>query len=85
MMARLLNIIDVTGVTLIANAAIGLGLHQLGEADDGIQRRAQFVADIGKKLALRPVGSARFVERCGKHFTVGFDLLGHPVEVETQG
>ena len=31
-------------------------LHDLGEADDGVQRRAQLVADIGEELGLGPVG-----------------------------
>ena len=28
-------------------------LQQLGEADDGVQRRAQFVGHVGEKLALQ--------------------------------
>ncbi len=31
-------------------------LHHLGEADHGVQRRAQLVADIGEELGLGAVG-----------------------------
>ena len=33
--------------------------HDIGEADDGVQRGAQFVAHIGEETRLRPAGRFR--------------------------
>ena len=44
----------------------GIRFQHLGKAEDGVERRAQFVAHPGQELALRlirPVGLARFHER----------------------
>ncbi len=37
--------------------------HDLGKSDDGVERRAQFVAHVGEKIRLRLVGlsAARFL------------------------
>ena len=50
---------DVVAVLLIlvgAEHAEHAAAHDLGEADDGVQRRAQFVAHIGEEFGFRLVG-----------------------------
>ena len=51
--------VDVAGVFLILGMAERTEqrlLHHFGEADHGVERRAQLVADIGEELGLGAVG-----------------------------
>ncbi len=56
-LARGVDVADVFGVALVAKGAEQLGHHHLGEAVDGVQRGAQFVAHVGQELALGLVGA----------------------------
>ena len=50
---------DIAGVFLVlgmAERAEQRLLHHLGEADDGVERRAQLVADIGEELGFGAIG-----------------------------
>ena len=40
-----------------AERAEDAALHDLGEADDGVERRAQLVAHVGEELGLGAVGA----------------------------
>ncbi len=56
MLAAVADVADVGDVALVAERTEQLALHHLGEADDGVERRAQFVADVGEELGLGAVG-----------------------------
>ena len=77
------GIVDQLGVFLAARAVEPhpLLVHQhVREADDGIERRAQFVAHVGEKFHLRGIGligfGARVIERLLLHLTLG-DVAHH--------
>ena len=51
---------DVAAILLVllrAERAEDAALHHLGEADDGVERRAQLVAHVGEELGLGAVGA----------------------------
>src|SRR5581483_4604138 len=52
MMAGMVDIRDIVEITRIAERPEELIADDIGEADDGIQGRAQLVAHIGKKMRL---------------------------------
>ena len=55
---------DVAGIFVISGIADGpqqLDLHHLGEADDGVERRAQLMAGVGEEVGLAVVGRFRLV------------------------
>src|SRR6185312_1177216 len=54
--AALQNVGDVGGVILVVELAEQLALHDLGEADDGVERRAQLVAHVGDEARLGAAG-----------------------------
>ena len=54
--AALVDVLAVFVVFRRAERAEHARLHDLREADDGVERRAQLVADIGEELGLGPVG-----------------------------
>ena len=56
------------------------GLQQLGEADDGVERRAQLVRHLGQELRLGAVGALGLVARCHQRL-LGF-LARRDVEAE---
>ena len=52
------------GLDVVAEPVVpGFLFQHLGEADDGVQRRAQLVAHVGQELTLRPGGIHRAVPR----------------------
>ena len=78
--------VDVGGilpVALIAQGAIELVPQDLGKADDGVERRAQFVAHIGEEFRFRPVGALRqflgFLQLPFRALAIG-DIDHHAVE-----
>src|SRR5581483_6943320 len=50
--AGLVDVAQIIAVTLIADRSEALVHHHLREADDGVERRADLVADLGEKLGL---------------------------------
>ncbi|GAD60584.1 hypothetical protein MBEBAB_2834 [Brevundimonas abyssalis TAR-001] len=56
MLARVQDVDGVALVAFVAEGAEHLAGHDLGEAVDGVQRGAQFVAHIGQELALGLIG-----------------------------
>ena len=54
--AAVVDVLAVLGVLGRAERTEHPRLHDLREADDGVERRAQFVADIGEELRLGAVG-----------------------------
>ena len=53
MPARGVDILEILPVTFAADRAKAFLHHHFGKADDSIERCANFVADLGKKLGLR--------------------------------
>lgn len=56
MMAGMLDVAQILQVALVADGAEAFRGHHIGKADDGVQRRAQFVADIGEEAAFMQAG-----------------------------
>ena len=56
MLAAAGDILDVGGIARIAHRPEHLLVHDVGEADDGVERRAQLMAHIGQELALGMIG-----------------------------
>ena len=50
-------------------------MHQLGKADDAVERGAQLVGHVGKKLALQPVGFLDAAVLLFQLFAPSADLL----------
>ena len=50
------DVVDIGFVGRVVHRAMGAADHQLGEADDGVERRAQLMADIGEELRLGAIG-----------------------------
>ncbi len=48
--AALMDVLDIAFVALVADRAEPLLQHQLGEADDRVERRAHLVADLGEEV-----------------------------------
>ena len=46
------DVLDIFAVALVADRAEALGHDDLGEAGHGIERRADFVADLGEEFRL---------------------------------
>ncbi len=61
MLAAAVDVVGIGGILLVPDRAEHLHLHDLGKADDGVQGRAQFVADIGEEVGLGAVGDLRLV------------------------
>src|SRR5260370_7398190 len=59
MLAPVLNVVDIALLTVVERAVVLLG-QEIGETDDGVQRRPQFVAHGRKELFLKFVGPLRF-------------------------
>ncbi len=55
--AALADVAGVVEIAVIAETPEQPVLHDLGEADDGVQRRAQFVAHIGEEFGFGAVGA----------------------------
>ena len=55
-LAALVDVLAVVAILVAADRAEHFRLHDLGEADDGVERRAQLVAHIGEEARLRLVG-----------------------------
>src|SRR5690242_15121314 len=60
MLSAGMDVVDVTGLALI-HLAIAFVCEQFGEAQDGVERRAQLVAHRGEKLILELTGALRFI------------------------
>src|SRR3546814_2004581 len=61
--AAVVDVDGVLAVPLIAHRAEQLVLDDLGEPDDGVQRRAQLVAHVGKEVGLGATGQLGFLLR----------------------
>ena len=59
MRTAVVDIADVLDVLPVLDGAIHLVTHDFRESDDGVQRGTQFMAHVGQKLRLRPVGHLR--------------------------
>ena len=60
------GIVDVAGIILVGGHAVraeDLGLHHLGESEDGVERRAQLVAHLREEARLGDVGRFRAAAR----------------------
>src|SRR4029078_3220329 len=53
MSARGVDVLEILPVAFAADRAETLVHHHFGKTDDGIERRSDFVADLGKKFGLR--------------------------------
>ena len=63
--------------------ADAFGEHQIGEADDGVERGAQLVAHVGEELALEPGGALQLGVLGRQGALVPAALLQHRRAVET--
>ena len=64
--AGVMDVAEIFAVALVADRAEALLDHHFREADDGVQRRADFVADLGEEVGLlraRLLGLARLRAR----------------------
>ncbi len=55
MPARAVDILEIGPVLVVAQGAENIADHQLGKADDRVQRRSQLVADLGQEFDLGAV------------------------------
>ena len=62
--------VDDVEVVALIRAQLGIAAHQVGEAEDGIQRGAQLVAHAGEEGALGAVGGFGSFAR-GHQFFIG--------------
>src|SRR5579862_5534540 len=53
MQAARVNIVDIRGVARMAEIAVDALLHRFGEADDGIERRAELMSELRQEPRLR--------------------------------
>ena len=60
MIAAAGDVLDIGGIALIAQRPERLLVHDVREADDRVERRAQLVAHIGEEFALGMVGLVGF-------------------------
>ena len=74
--AGLEDVLDVTELALV-QLAEQLLLQELGEADDGVQRRPQLVRHVGEELRLVPADGLELLVQPPK-------LVVHPVQVHGQ-
>ena len=58
-LARAVNVVDVFAVGVVADRAEDLRFHHFGKAEDGIERRAQFMAHVREEPRLRPGGGGQ--------------------------
>ena len=56
MLAARMDVVEIGLVGLVADRPEHLAAHQVGEAENGVERRAQLVAHRGQELRLRHVG-----------------------------
>ena len=54
--AAVVNVANIFAVFGVAEGAVNLLLHDFGESDDGVERRAQLVAHGGQELGLGAIG-----------------------------
>ena len=54
MRAAGVDVIDIAAVLVVADLAEALQPHHFREAEDGVERRAQFMADLGEEFRLLP-------------------------------
>src|SRR5208337_5680549 len=47
------DVLEIVAVAVIADGPEALLHHDLGEAEDGVQRRPDLMADLGEKVGLR--------------------------------
>ena len=76
------GVVDVAGILLVGRHVVraeNLALHDLGEAEDGIERRAQLVAHLGEKTRLRDVGGFGAAPRLVGDRLRGFELADQRV------
>src|SRR3954468_8832713 len=78
-----MNVLEVFAVAFTADGTETLRHHDLGEADDGVERRADLVADLGEKVGLGGGGLFRLVP-CLRELLLNFfpsrDVAKHPAE-----
>ena len=75
------DVAAVIGIAWRAERAVDLARHQLGKSDDGIERRAQFVAHIGEEFGFRLVGGLGL----GLLVEVAFGQIGELLGLQLQG
>ncbi len=73
-----MDVLEIVLVALIADRAETLLHHHFGEAENGLQRRADFVADLGEKVGLRRARGLGGVPRRGEP-PLGLALAGEIV------
>ena len=69
-------------IVLVGRHGVGtedLGLHHLGESEDGVERRAQLVAHLGEEARLGDVGRFRAAARLVGDRLGGFELADQRV------
>ena len=75
MAAGSVDVLEIVLVALVADRAETLLHHHFGEAEDGVQRRADFVADLGEKIGLGRARGLGGVAR-GNQAPLGLALAG---------
>ncbi|KAF1854083.1 hypothetical protein Lal_00005300 [Lupinus albus] len=81
--AAVLHMAGIVAVARAAQRTEQLVQHDVGKADDGVQRRAQFVAHGRQEGALGPVGGFCLIECRGEPFG-GLDPLGDVARLDHQ-
>ena len=79
-LAAVVDVAGVLGVFGGAERAEHLGCHDLGEADDGVERRAQLVAHVGEEFRLGLVGVLGAGFFLGVFFREIGEFVGLPLE-----
>ena len=82
------NVAAVIRVLVATERAEDAGLHDLGEAEDGVKRRAQLVAHLGEEFGLGAVGALGFrllfevaLRKVGELLGLQFQRLARALQV----
>ena len=67
------DVLDVGGIVLVAERTEGLPVHDVREADDRVQGRAQLMAHIGEEFALGVVGLVGLDQKRVGDLVLGLD------------
>ena len=57
---------EIIAIAIGSDRAEALGFHEFGEADDGIERRPQLMAQAGQEPGFRRIGGRRHLELVGQ-------------------
>ena len=77
--ARGVDVLEIVAVAVVADRPEPLLHHHLGEPEDGVERRADLVADVGEMLGLGGAAGERRVAG-GRQPALGFAFAPHVAE-----